>query len=518
MCVLRDISGGKKPFNPNIYKCNKHIIKGKRFLKKLFSVILTIFIILNSFICCYAEEEVSAEETVSVEESAGTYYYAPDSGWPVAPDISCKAACLMDAGSGAVLYGKNMDSVNFPASITKILTCLIAAEHCSMDETVTFSTEAVFGIDKGSSNVGMDVGQSITMEEALYCIMLASANEVASAVAEHVAGSIEEFAKMMNDKAASLGCSNTHFANANGLPNEDHYTTAHDMALIARAFNANDTLRHIAGTVNYEVKATPTQPDTFVMSNHHKMYPNKEYAYEYVTWGKTGYTVAAGSTLVTCAKKDGLDLICVVMRADNPAHYEDTRKLLDYGFDNFKKITVADYEKSYDIGSADFFATDSSIFGDSNNILSIDPSDQMTIPKDMPFESLDSEVIYTDNLMNVIATVRYTYTGNYVGYATINVADSEVDSYDFGAEVSQNMPAEDKNGKEKKDIFKDIGKNVTFVNLKKVLLIVGGSVGGIFLIFVIVAFIRNYNFAGRRRRNIKKRTKRYHSEFDKFDF
>ena len=488
------------------------------FLKKILSIILTIFLILNSGLICFAaEDETTAEETVSSQETGTIYYYSSDSGWPTAPEVNCKAACLMDAGSGAILYGKNMDQVSYPASITKVLTCLLAAEHCSLDETVTFSKEAVFGIDKGSSNVGMDVGQSITMEEALYCIMLASANEVASAVAEHVAGSIEEFAKMMNDKAASLGCTNTHFANANGLPNEEHYTTCHDMALIARAFNSNDTLRHIAGTVSYEIKATPTQPDTFTMPNHHKMYPGKEHAYEYITWGKTGYTVAAGSTLVTCAKKDGLDLVCVVMRGENPAYYEDTKNILDYGFDNFKKITVADYEKSYDIGSADFFAADSSIFGDSNNILSIDPTDQMTIPKDLPFESLNSEIIYTDDLMNVIATVRYTYDGNYVGYATINVADSNVGSYEFGTEVSSNSAGGKKDG-EKKDIFKDIGENVTFINLKKVLLVVGGSVGGIFLIFVLVAFIRNYNFAGRRRRNIKKRTKRYHSEFDKFDF
>ncbi len=482
-------------------------------MKKFFILLLTILIAVNSCPAVYAaEEEGTAAEEAPSQEASSAYYYAPDCGWPIGPDISCGSACLMDSDSGAILYGKNIDTVNYPASITKILTCLIAAENCSLDEMVTFSKEAVFGIDKGSSNVGMDVGQSITMEEALYCIMLASANEVASAVAEHVAGSIEEFANMMNDKAKSLGCTNTHVANANGLPNEDHYTTAHDMALIARAFNANETLRHIAGTGTYEIKATDTQPDTFTMPNHHKMYPNKEYAYEFVTWGKTGYTVAAGSTLVTCAKNDGLDLVCVVMRGDNPAHYEDTTKLLDYGFENFKKITVADYEKKYDIGSADFFKTDSSIFGNSNNILSIDPSDEMTIPKDMPFENLDSEIIYVDNVPNIIATVKYTYTGNYVGYSTINVADGGVDSYIFGAEVSSNTVEPEKN------IFEDTGENVIFVNLKKVLLIAGGSVGGVFVIFVIVAFIRNYNFAGRRRRNIKKRTKRYHSEFDKFDF
>jgi len=496
----------------------------KYFFKKIIILITALLLIVNTTLSLYAAESgdtaASSEESltgtssdeVSLNDvSDSAWYYSPSSKWPDAPSIQPEAACLMDADSGAILYGKNMDNTYYPASITKVMTCLLAAEHCALDETVTFSNEAVFGIDKGSSNVGMDVGQSITLEEALYCIMLASANEVASAVAEHVAGSVEEFAVMMNEKAVSLGCEHTHFENANGLPNENHYTTPHDMALIAKAFNANETLRHIAGTVNYEIKATATQPDTFTISNHHKMYSNKEYAYEFITWGKTGYTMAAGSTLVTCAKKGGLNLICVVMKGDNPSHYTDTIKLLDYGFDNFKKITVADYEKAYDIGSADFFKTDSSVFGNSNNILSIDPTDQMTIPIDLPFNELTSDIQYTDDLMNVIAIVRYSYEGNYIGYARINVADSNVTTFAFGAPVSSNTV-------EKKDIFDDIGENVTYINLKKVLLITVSVIGGLFVIFLLISFIRNYNFASRRRRNIKKRSRRYHSEFDKFDF
>ena len=178
-----------------------------------------------------------------------------------------------------------------------------------------------------------------------------------------------------------------------------------------------------------------------------------------------------------------------------------------------KMVLKADQEKSFDIGSADFFKTDSSVFGNSNNILSIDRSSQLTVPVDMPFEELDSKIIYTDDLANIIATIQYSYDGNYLGYATINVAESNVDKFSFGAPVSENTVEV-----EKKDIFTDIGQNVTFVNLKKVLLIAGSVLGGSILIFVIAAFIRNYNFAGRRRRNIKKRTKRYHSEFDKFDF
>lgn len=482
-------------------------------MKKLFVFIIIIFIFAGSIpVTVLAEEEssdTSVQETPPVDSSV--YYFTPGCGWPEAPDIAPEGACLMDADSGAVLYGKNMDKTYYPASITKIMTCLLAMENSSLDEMVEFSSNAVFGIDRGSSNVGMDVGQSITMEEAIYCIMLASANEVAAAVAEHISGSVDEFAKLMNERAKELGCKNTHFVNANGLPNDEHYTTPYDMALIAKAYNNNETLRRIAGTSNYEIKATPTQPDTFLMPNHHKMYPNKDYAYDPVTWGKTGYTVAAGNTLVTCARNNGLDLICVVMKSESPNHYTDTRKLFEYGFNNFRKVNISEYEKSYDLGCADFFATNSSVFGNTDNVISIDSSGKMILPINLPFEDLTSTITYIDNVPGRIATVNYSFDGNYVGNARINVADSRVTTFMFGAPVSDN-----KTGKEK-DIF-NMNENVTYVNVKKILFIAGIAIGSLILIFAGITFFKNYNFAGRRRRDIKKRTSRYHSEFDNLRF
>ena len=487
-------------------------ITGNSILKKLFVFIIIFFLIAGNIPVAVFADEVSEEEAPEQTAPApAEFYFSPGCGWPEAPDIAPEGAVLMDADSGAVLYGKNMNKTYYPASITKIMTCLLAMENSSLDEMVEFSSNAVFGIDRGSSNVGMDVGQSITMEEAIYCIMLASANEVAAAVAEHISGSVDSFAELMNERAKELGCKNTHFVNANGLPNEEHYTTPYDMALIARAFNNNGTLRRIAGTANYEIKATATQPDTFLMPNHHKMYPNKDYAYEPVTWGKTGYTVAAGNTLVTCARNNGLDLICVVMKSENPDHYTDTRKLFEYGFSNFKKVNVAEFEKSYDMGCADFFATGSSIFGNTDNVISIDSSGKMILPIDLPFESLTSKIIYVDDVPGRIATVNYSYDGNYVGNARINVADSRVTTFMFGAPVSDN-----KAGKEK-DIF-NMKDNVTYVNVKKILFAAGIAVGSVIIIFAAAAFLKNYNFSGRRRRDIKKRNSRYHSEFDKFRF
>ena len=197
-------------------------------LKSVFTILLITILTLNLPICAYAseaEERLEAHRAIAAESDS-------IEGWPKAPAIGAGSACMIDTETGTILYSKKMDEVHFPASTTKIMTCLLAAENCDLDEIVTFSKEAVYGIDRDSSNVGMDVGQSITMEEALYCVLLASANEVASAVAEHVAGSIDDFAVMMNERAAQIGCTNTHFVNPNGLHDEEHYTTVYDMYLI----------------------------------------------------------------------------------------------------------------------------------------------------------------------------------------------------------------------------------------------------------------------------------------------
>ena len=258
------------------------------------------------------------------------------------PSVTAESAILMDAQTGTTMYEKDIYTKRYPASITKIMTCLVARKHAELNEVVTFSNEAVFGIERNSSNIGIDVGENMSMQDCLYAILLASANEVASAVAEHVGGSVEGFAQMMNEEAIALGCQNTHFVNANGLPDENHYTTAYDMALITRAFFADEVLTEIAGTVFYHINATLTQPDEIDLQNHHRMlvgcrYGSK-YSYEYTLGGKTGYTDVARQTLVTCAQKDDMRLICVVLKDETPEHYLDTTNLMEYGFANFAQL------------------------------------------------------------------------------------------------------------------------------------------------------------------------------------
>ena len=275
-----------------------------------------------------------------------TEYYeqAPDTdsieGWPQGPKIEGESAILVDMVTGAVLYSKNADKVQYPASITKIMTSLLAAEHLNMKDKIVMSQSAAYGIAiSDSSSIYADTGEEFTTEQAMMAVMLQSANEMTLALAEETSGSVKKFVELMNLKAKQLGCTGTHFNNPNGLPDELHYTTASDMAKIARAAWYNPTFRKYTTTTYYEIPPTNKFAETRYLLNHHKMMKGNTYAYEGVMGGKTGYTDAAGNTLVTYAKRGNMRLVSVVMKSINGA-YADTAALLDYGFNNFTRTAV----------------------------------------------------------------------------------------------------------------------------------------------------------------------------------
>ncbi len=348
------------------------------------------------------------------------------------PQVAAPSFCVMDISTGTILYERNMDEINYPASITKIMTALLAIENCSMDETVIFSEQAVYGNEGDTSHISRDIGEEMTMEESLYGMMLESANECAWAIGEqiaaHVGGSMEQFTKMMNERAASLGCTNTHFNNPNGLPDEDHWTSAHDMALIAAEAYKNETFRVIAGTKSYTIPPTNKHEAETPLHNHHKMiYPfhgDYAYLYDYATGGKTGYTNAAGNTLVTFAEKDGLSLVCVVMREQTPDHYVDTRTLFDYCFENFKLLKVADYEENTQAerGGASF--------------ASIDENAVVLLPASADFSDLKVQTVYDSSDEDVLGTFVYTYAGQEVGRADVRMNELSADGYEFTEHVN----------------------------------------------------------------------------------
>lgn len=314
-----------------------------------------------------------------------------DPAWPQGPAVGAAGAVVMDAESGAVLYGKNQDKQLFPASITKLMTALLSYENLDPDDTVTFSENAVFGIEFGSSNIGMDVGESITVDEALYGLMVASANEVAIALGERVSGTESDFVSLMNQRAAELGCKNTHFVNPNGLHDSDHYTTAYDMALIAREIYKYPDLIEYMSQLNYHFLPSKNQPDDFWILNTND-FLNNEFEYDAIVGGKTGYTDQARETLVSFAERDGKKLICVIMREEPPFQYFDTVDLLNYAFDNFKQIKIVKEENRFTQTSADFLSSGPDIFGNSTSSFYINEDAMLTVPKSVSFSDLTAEI------------------------------------------------------------------------------------------------------------------------------
>ncbi len=271
------------------------------------------------------------------------------SGWPAGPELGSRSAFLIELNSGEVLYTKNEDEKRYPASITKVMTALVVIENCRLDEEVVFSHAAVTDLEEGGYNGYYHEGESLTVEQCLYALLLESVNECGYALAEHVAGSVPAFADMMNARAAELGCTNTHFNNPHGLNDEEHYTTAHDMGRIFRACLQNDTFMKIDSTMKYHIDPTELNPEGFNLTMHHKMMiEGSEYYYPEVKAGKTGYTSIAKNTLVTYAEKDGVELICVVMKGEGGgAIYSDTKKLLDYGFGKFSLVDMTENTENF---------------------------------------------------------------------------------------------------------------------------------------------------------------------------
>lgn len=266
---------------------------------------------------------------------------SPVSAVESAPKIVGESAIVIDVETGDVLYEKNPDIKHYPASITKCMTALVVLENRDLDDTVEYSNEALLSIESGSCAAYIKPGEIMTVEESLYVMMLHSANDVAHGLAYEVGGDLPGFAQMMNKKAKELGCTDTNFVNASGLNDSNHYTTASDMAKIAQAAYCNEILQKIMGTVRYEQPATNLTKNTRTWINGNRMIrEGSEYYYEPCLGGKTGYTVAAGGTLITYARLHDRVLACVILKSQNSAKaYEDSIKLYKY-IDENKDFSV----------------------------------------------------------------------------------------------------------------------------------------------------------------------------------
>ena len=252
-------------------------MKGK--LKKT-AIFITAAVLFSVSAFSVHADQMTPEERLEINRAMDvTSNNIPN--WPTGPVVGAESALLMEAGTGTILYSKNIHTKQYPASTTKILTTLIAAEKCGIDEVVSFSHDAVFDTPRDSNHIAMDVGQELTMEQCLNAILIRSANEVSFAVAEHITGTSDwsVFADLMNERAKELGCLNSHFVNPNGLPDEDHYTTAYDLAMIGRAFFDNEMLCRMSLTKRLEIPASDTIKEAKIENNMMQIIPGGKYAY-----------------------------------------------------------------------------------------------------------------------------------------------------------------------------------------------------------------------------------------------
>jgi len=297
---------------------------------------------------------------------------------------------LMDADSRQILYQKNMDQQMYPASITKIMTALLTLENTDMDDVITMSYEATHSFDYGSSHIALDTGEQLSVENALYALMLPSANDAANGLAEHVGGTIDHFVELMNQRAAQLGAVNTHFANANGLHDPNHYTTARDIGLIACQAAQFPEFCTIWGTMQHDIPPTNKNVLRNLWSQVKMLNKDGRYYYDLCTGGKMGWTPEAKNTGVLMAQQDGRRLLCVIM-GDTTARqlFTDARSLFDYGFAHLQpqqrdvlsvgRQTVTAYDESGQAAGQMVYETEASYLLDDT----VDPQSvqvQWTLP------------------------------------------------------------------------------------------------------------------------------------------
>lgn len=442
--------------------------------------------------------------------------------WPQGPAIGAESAILMEMNTHTILYAKNIHEKNYPASTTKILTCLLAMQNCTMDETITFSHDSIYDVPSDGSRLGgVDTGDTMPMEQALYCVLVLSANEVASAVGEHVAEklgkekTVEAFAELMNEKVASLGGTDSHFTNCNGLFDENHYTSAYDLALVGCEFFKNEQLCKMSSTPSYHFRLKPDDEDDVWIASKNQLYKGKPYEYQYLLGSKTGFVSQSRQTLVSAAEKNGMKLVCVVFRDETPYQFEDTITLFQYGFENFQRVSIKDHETKYNIDTMDFFDTENDLFGDSTPLISIENDTYVILPNTADFSDTVSTLTYTDQSpdTNVIATINYTYSGVPVGGCNLVFYKSSVPAFHFSSDEptyeilpdtseGELMTSSEPSTESPEEI------NVIYIDVKKVIIGIIIAAAVIVLILFIISVINNYSFSPRGQSSKRRRNRR----------
>lgn len=428
---------------------------------------------------------VNAADVVEIpaDELESVYNIEVDSNtiedWAQGPQIYSESGIVMDIDSGAILYAKNIDDQHYPASITKIMTALVAFQNYELDETVKFTWDDIGFLEYGDAHIGIKEEEELTMEHCLYGMLLASANEVSHAIGAHMEGGYEAFLQKMNETAKELGCKNSNWMNTHGLHDDEHYTSARDMALIGSAVFQYEKFREITGTYQHVIPATNiTAEERYVHQNHKMIRDWDSRYYEYCVGGKTGYTDQALSTLVTFATKDDVNLVAVVLRTHGGGNnsYADTRSMLDYAFDNFTKVSV----------TKDMIGND--------NIAKVAKNSYVMLPTGVSVENVEMKFVAPTEKKDKTGTVLCTYEGQEVGTIEVTITD---EYYNKIHGIEETKEAAEEKSKAK----------IPFV-IKLLLIIIGVIAAAFAALVLFVAYKRKQMEKIRRQRRMEYRRQR----------
>lgn len=399
--------------------------------KKRISTILIILLTLISYLYTYNTNTSVEIQSISatLEPAAASQSIVP------APDfsVSAEGAVLIDSKTGKILYGKNENQKLYPASTTKIITAIIAIENCKPTDKITASYDAVMSLPSGYANAAIQPGETLTFQELLDMFLIHSANEIGTIFAEHIAGSVENFAILMNKKATEIGCKNTHFTNPSGIHDEQHYSTAYDMALIAKYCMKNTTFRNTVAKTSCTIEATEKYEKRYFKNTNDLINPSSDYYYEYAIGTKTGYTSQAKRCLIATSLKDNLELITVILGSQSSkpdTRYLDTINLFKYGFSNYTTKQIATKNtivEKITIENATKETQDLSLLI-KDNLISLTPSN-------LKLTDLDYSVKLNDTILapisegEVLGKITYTIEG--IEYSSDLIANHSVEKFDL---------------------------------------------------------------------------------------
>lgn len=381
---------------------------------KMKSMLISGAMALVLFVSSFSMSAKAADiKEIPASEVDSVYNMQVDSNtwenWASGPQIYSESGIVMDMDSGAILYAKNIDDKHYPASITKVMTALVALQNYEMDETVKFTWDDIGFLEYGDAHIAIKEDEEVLMEDCMYGMLLASANEVSHAIGAHMEGGYEAFLAEMNRVSEEIGCTNSNWMNTHGLHDPEHYTTVRDMAIIGAEVFQYEKFREITGTYQHIIPETAMTNEVRYVHQNHKMIRNgHQHYYEYCVGGKTGYTDQALTTLVTFATKDDMNLVAVVMRTHGGGNnaYKDTREMLEYAFNNFQKTSI----------TTEMIGND--------NIEAVSADSYLTLPEGVTKDQLTCLFTEPTELEDMTGEVVFYYGENPVGEAEATITEA----------------------------------------------------------------------------------------------